>query len=263
MSVILDSAFDYEREPKMVITVCNLCGNDCFASVADVDRYGLPVRTVRCSNCGLVFLNPRMTEAAYSRFYRTGAYRMLLSKFYGRPITPRTIETEQAAYAKALIPTMTPLFGSRAGGTLLDVGGSTGVVAEVVAKEFFCSVVVLEPSRAEAERARSRGLEVAQMTLKKYDPTRRYNGALLCQTVDHLTDIMGSLRKIRGMLRMSSPFFIDIVVWKDQPDQIKVDHPFYLTEETACLYLCRAGFRRVSTQLSEDQKHMNFLCRAI
>ena len=45
-----------------------------------------------------MFLNPRMTAAAYGRFY-DGVYRPLVSAFHGRLIDARTIQAEQRDYA--------------------------------------------------------------------------------------------------------------------------------------------------------------------
>ena len=46
-----------------------LCGRDGGEVIAERDRYGLPVRTVLCPDCGLLRTSPRMTPEATSRFY--------------------------------------------------------------------------------------------------------------------------------------------------------------------------------------------------
>jgi SAM-dependent methyltransferase len=53
---------------------CNLCGGDA-EPVASRDKYGLPVTTVMCRGCGLLYLDPRPTAASYRRFYEGGGQR--------------------------------------------------------------------------------------------------------------------------------------------------------------------------------------------
>ena len=76
-----------------------------------------------------MFLNPRMTAAAYGRFY-DGIYRPLVSAFHGRLIDAQTIQAEQRDYAvDRADDDPAVLRGRRACETMLDIGGSTGVVA--------------------------------------------------------------------------------------------------------------------------------------
>ena len=54
---------------EMVVDVCCLCECTDAILVAAKDRYGLPVKTVVCTRCGLVrTLNP-LDEESFSRFY--------------------------------------------------------------------------------------------------------------------------------------------------------------------------------------------------
>ena len=54
---------------------CNLCGRDEFQPVATRDKYRLLLTSVICRGCGLLYLNPRPTAAAYRRFYEEGGQR--------------------------------------------------------------------------------------------------------------------------------------------------------------------------------------------
>jgi hypothetical protein len=54
---------------------CNLCGRDDSQPVASRDKYRLPLTTVICQGCGLIYLNPRPTAATYKKFYEEGGQR--------------------------------------------------------------------------------------------------------------------------------------------------------------------------------------------
>jgi SAM-dependent methyltransferase len=55
--------------------VCNLCGRDEGHPVAKRDKYRLPLTTVICRHCGLLYLDPRPTAATYRKFYEQGGQR--------------------------------------------------------------------------------------------------------------------------------------------------------------------------------------------
>lgn len=245
----------YEQAPKENVEHCNLCGSVARTQMNKVDRYGLTAPVVECVDCGLQFLSCRMTPEAYRRFYEGGHYRRLLEGFYGRPFTPESLEAEQATYAGRLSAWLFGHINGLRGGAMLDIGGSTGVVAERLAKDYQFVATVLEPHGAESRRARDRGLVVATATMEEFDPLVKYDLITLCQTVDHLLDIRGALAKIWLWLQRDGLFFVDFV--EDGP--IKIDHPYYLTRKTMLRYLEEAGFRTVYMEPSGDGLHVNVL----
>jgi hypothetical protein len=76
---------------------CNVCDAEQSAVFANVDRYGLPVRTAMCLGCGLVYLTDRLTADGYAEFYVSGTYRRLTSAFVGIQPNTETIQRDQVA----------------------------------------------------------------------------------------------------------------------------------------------------------------------
>ena len=60
---------------EVEVVPCNLCGSEDAEPVAARDKYGLPVTTVICRRCGLMYLSPRPSAASYRRFYEGGGSR--------------------------------------------------------------------------------------------------------------------------------------------------------------------------------------------
>jgi 2-polyprenyl-3-methyl-5-hydroxy-6-metoxy-1,4-benzoquinol methylase len=200
-----------------------------------------------------------MTREAYRDFYKDGVYRKLVSTFHGRPINVDTLEPEQEKYAEKVVRLLGnhPQAWRAEEPLLLDVGGSTGVVAEAVAKRFSLKGTILEPSEAEGKRAKSRGLRVVPTTIEDWEPgCGLFHVVLLCQTIDHLLDIAGSLRTIRAALEDDGLFFVDFV----ENCAIKIDHPFHLTRDTTKDYLRRTGFRVLAEAPDADGLHYNLVC---
>jgi 2-polyprenyl-3-methyl-5-hydroxy-6-metoxy-1,4-benzoquinol methylase len=253
-----DDVFDYSAQPKEWVERCNLCGSDSWGGLLghNIDRYGYPVRMATCGGCGLYYIKERMTPEAYARFYADGTYRKLVSAFHGREINAQTIQPEQLVYAMELADFIGPYIGKAE--TLLDIGGSTGVVAGYLAQKFALVGTVLDPAPQELEQAH--GLLKIQSTVEDWEPNgRTWDVITLCQTVDHLLDPMGVLVKLRRSLRfpMRPVLFVDALDY-EQTRTIKIDHPYNFTAATAARLLERSGW---SIEKSEPHgQHVRFVC---
>jgi 2-polyprenyl-3-methyl-5-hydroxy-6-metoxy-1,4-benzoquinol methylase len=261
--------YDYRAQPCEAVTACNLCGAAAFAVITHRDRYGYPAEAHACERCGLVFLNPRMTADAYGRFYE-GVYRPLVSAYHGRLIDADTIQDEQHVYGAACADFLRPFVTGAGLRTLLDIGGSTGVVARVLADEFQLRGTVIDPAPPELARAKAYGLETITGLVEAHDfGDRQFDLIVLCQTVDHLLDAAGTLGRIRALLSPGGFFFVDIVDlraaylrnWSVE-EAIKIDHPYYLTAPVMRAYLQRAGLTVLRTDYAADHLHVGYVCRA-
>ena len=262
--------YAYATQPCETLAACNLCGGTRFVVLTHRDRYGYAARADACRDCGLVFLNPRMTAAAYGRFY-DGVYRPLVSAFHGRLIDATTIQDEQREYATERTEFLGRFLAAAAQGTrrLLDIGGSTGVVAAHLMREFGLAGTLIDPAPLEVAQAQRLGLETITGLIEDHDfAGRRFDLVLICQTVDHLLDIAGTLARVRSLLTDDGLLFVDIVDFRaaylrnwSVEDAVKIDHPYYLTESTITAYLRRGGFDILGTDYAADHLHVSYVCR--
>jgi SAM-dependent methyltransferase len=259
--------YNYRAQEKEVVEECDLCGSRALTIVAHADRYGFPAEAHACARCGLVFLSPRMTAGAYRDFYRD-TYRPLVSAYHGRLIDAATVEDEQQEYAERLVKFLEPFVHDWDPHNLLDIGGSTGVIAAALEQTFGVAATVLDPAPAEVERARNRGLTAEIGTLESFDPNSgRYDMITLCQTIDHLLEVRSSLAKIREALAPGGLVFLDIVDFRaaylrqgSVEGAVKIDHPHYLTESTAEAYLARTGLSWLRKDYAPDHLHVGYVC---
>jgi ubiquinone/menaquinone biosynthesis C-methylase UbiE len=260
--------YDYASQPHDLLKACNLCGGNVLVTLTHRDRYGYSAQASACTRCGLVFLNPRMTAGAYAGFY-DGVYRPLVSAFHGRLIDARTIQAEQREYAADRAELVRPFLKRSGLTTMLDIGGSTGVVAGYFAQAFGLTGTLIDPAPLEVQEARAFGLETITGLVEEYDfGGRRFDLVLICQTVDHLLDVAGTLKRVRELLTPNGYLFIDIVDFRaaylrnwSVEDATKIDHPYYLTQETMTAYLKRAGFESMRASYAADHLHVSYLCR--
>jgi len=266
---IKNLGFYYDSQPKKAIQSCNLCGEKRFVVLTHHDRYGFPAQAHGCLKCGLVFLNPVMTGEAYQDFYNS-TYRPLVSAYHGRRIDAETIRDEQRVYASERANLLSAYISPSSGFTsLLDIGGSTGVVAHHMSQCFGLRATVLDPSPMEIEQARLLNIETIPGLLEEYEPDGSgYDLVLMCQTVDHLQDIAGAMHKVRDLLNDNGLFLIDIVDFRaaylrnwSVEEAIKIDHPFYLTEAIMTAFLLRSGFEILRMDYAIDHLHISYVCR--
>jgi hypothetical protein len=258
-------AFDYGAQPKQRVERCNLCGVSTFVVLTHRDRYGFPAQAVACEGCGLVFLDPVMMPEAYGRFYG-GTYRPLVSANHGL-IDARTIQAEQLDYASDCGDLLAPYLEGRRYRTLLDIGGSTGVVAHALSQRFGLKATVVDPAPLEAAQARALGIETIEGLVESVDlGGRGFDVVTICQTIDHLLDIDGTLRRVRELISDHGTCFVDIVDFRagflrnwSVEEAVKIDHPYYLTESTMAAWLRRRGFRVVRRDYAADHLHVSYV----
>lgn len=260
--------FAYAAQPLRRVEQCNLCGGRRFVVLAHRDRYGFPATANACRACGLVFLNPVMTADAYAAFYRD-VYRPLVSAYHGRTIDAVTMQPEQREYARERVQFLSPFLAGLRAETLVDIGGSTGVVAHELARAFGLRATVLDPAPLELLEAQKLGLETITGLVEAYDfGDRRFDVAILCQTIDHLLDIAGTLQRVWELLPPGGLLYVDIVDFRaaylrhrSVEAAIKIDHPYYLMEPTMEAYLQRAGFEILGIDYAADRLHVGYACR--
>jgi hypothetical protein len=259
--------YDYAAAAKEPMLGCNLCGSSQTIEVARHDRYGFPAVLCVCGRCGLGFLSPRLTRTEYARFYES-VYRPLVSAYHGRTIDPNTVQVEQRAYAAELLGYVRPLLDPSPR-SIIDVGGSTGVVAGVLGDAFGARITVLDPAPAELAVAEAKGMETIRGFVEDCAPRgRTWDLVLLCQTADHLLDVKAALTAITAMIAPGGRAFVDaldVLLTARRCGSIegavKIDHPFYLTRQTARAYFDKVGLAVESERLSDDG-HWGFVLSA-
>jgi SAM-dependent methyltransferase len=265
--------FDYNLQPKENVQFCNVCGSSSFATVSKRDRYGLNVSAHLCLQCGLVFISPRLKREGYALFYQE-FYRSLVSHYLKKKINRTTIQNGQKEYAQEVFMWLAPYL-TRYGNVLriLDVGGSTGVVADTFKRNLSgmhikVSATVIDPSPCELAVAKELGLETIEGFAEDLDIGENcWDFVLLCQTIDHLLDARKTVSAIRNALVENGLFFVDIVDWehvvnkKGIEDSIKIDHPLNFTKQTVIPFLGCMGFEIISESVLTDGHLIGFLCR--
>lgn len=258
-----------EETPRTVIhSTCELCGGDWLVTISNKDRYGLKVRFTMCRQCGLVSQNPRLGQDAYNRFY-SEFYRPLLREFKGKKPAPVGIFNAGQVFAKMARITELDRYLPPSP-RVLDIGGSSGVLADFIRDEYNAEVVIVEPNAVEAEAARTKGFEVHTEVLEtaNLDPAS-FNLVVMLRTVDHLIDVSAAFAKIRQILKPGGIFLVDGVDYfrrmasmGDTVKPLKIDHCYYFSPETLNLMMRKNGLPCLISDLAGQSASMVNLAQA-
>jgi SAM-dependent methyltransferase len=163
---------------------------DAGEFVPTTDRYGVALGDfVRCGSCGHLQLASMPDVRSLYEEAESGDYE--------------AEEEGQRATARATLDAIERHAAAR--GRLLDYGCWVGFLASEAARRGW-SATGVEPSRWAAERARARGVEVAE------DPIGPFDAIAMGDVIEHLPDPGAVLDELRGLLSPSG------VIWIATPD---------------------------------------------
>lgn len=257
--------YDYRRLGTVDVPRCPVCRSDDRHILASRDRYGYEVECFECEGCGTVYLNPRLSRAGYADLYEHW-YRKLLSAKYGYEWNDKKIHESQMNYGRAVWPALAKFLLERNGQTILDVGGSTGIHADMAREVYKLIPTVLDPAIDELAQAEAKGCETILGTLGDIPLWRKFDVITMFQSIEHLCDPIESFFSIRSLLSDDGIFIWDHRPFDEQRANmhveqiIKIDHPIYLTQYAAKQLIERAGLRLVEF-LPITGGHFHYVCR--
>lgn len=222
--------------PEVSCPICGAMG----ARLVYADRQ---LTVVRCPTCSVVY-QPQGPgfEAELAEYYR------------GRP-TAHTLAWNGSM--RKLGDVIDKIVSSYPGGKLLDVGCGSGEFLHSIGQHSI-SAVGVEPNEAQAEYARSKGLEVITGSVQHLQfPPASFDVVTLFQVLEHLSDPVGGLIALRTYLRPGGLLVVDVPSYNNprflayratglralvRKDFIR-PHVFYYTPKTLTDIIRRAGYR--------------------
>jgi 2-polyprenyl-3-methyl-5-hydroxy-6-metoxy-1,4-benzoquinol methylase len=211
---------------------CNLCGSEEARTFARKEN----MRVVRCTACGLVYVNPRLSPAELEEHYNSD--QSSRTQYY------RDVEVaDRRTFAGFLdvLETHCP-----AKGRVLDVGPNIGTFL-VLARERGWEGRGVEINREAARYCREeRGLDVAAGLLEEHTyPAGHFDAVLLGDVIEHVPDPLGLMRVVARVLRPGGCVLVstpNVATMAGRALQIKPrEHIYYFSPGTMGALLGRVG----------------------
>jgi len=216
---------------------CAVCGADAPEPYAEKDGFAI----VRCRDCGLVYVNPRLAPAALAALYE------------GQEISPaayyvRTERQDEISFAERV----QLIEQYRAPGALLDLGCGPGTFS-AVARSRGWKTVGLDVNARSIAHCREQGLEaICDVFPSAALAGRRFDAIVMNDFLEHLTDPCGALVAARDLLAPGGVLFVttpDVgslvarVAGRRWLHLKPNEHLSYFDRRTIDRLLTRAGYR--------------------
>ncbi len=169
---------------------CNLCNNDKFKLLYTKKHDNMEYRIVKCKSCGLICMNPRLTEEKNKELYGNLYY------YFDRESDKMNINKAVEQFK------IVELYSAKTRGKLLEIGCAKGFFLKI-ARDNGWETQGIDISDYACKYARERfGLNVIEGTLEDIDlPEKCFDLITLWDTVEHFRDPQKALGKIKRLLK--------------------------------------------------------------
>jgi SAM-dependent methyltransferase len=240
---------------------CNLCGGSDVAVLGERDREGHGLRTTICRRCGLVWSNPRPSEAEVRRYY-SREYRL---DYKGHSTPPLRHVARSGRGALNRYRELAPYL--RNGARILDVGAGGGEVVYVFRRMGF-DACGLEPDERYARHARET-LGVPVETGFVQDVTfagRRFDAVTMYHALEHVEDPLAILARLRSWIAEDGVLLVEVPNVEARcispAHRFHFAHFYNFNRGTLEAIGRKAGFDPVATATSTDGGNLVAVFRA-
>ncbi len=222
------------------------CGSDDLEVIAKKDRYGIPMDTVICRNCGLIMTNPLLDDESNNAFY-DNEYPFI---YRAEEAPSEEVFLDRKKAAESIISFIRRHSGIESG-TVLEIGCADGrnVAAFAEAGYDACGI---DLSHTYVEFGKSKGLNLFCTDASSFEKEgKKFDIVVLNHVLEHFTDIGREIGVISRMMNPDGCLFIAVPGVKAltfgayEADFLRLlqnAHIFNFTKETLCSVMSAYGF---------------------
>ncbi|MDY6917839.1 MAG: class I SAM-dependent methyltransferase [Chloroflexota bacterium] len=180
-------------------TGCYNCGHHEVSTSFTINRF----THVRCDNCGMVYVNPRLKDSIAHNLYSEDTY----ADFFRIKLIP-SIEYRRNVLAVNKFSQIAKYFEQP--GKVLDVGSGLGEVLSVFQeKGWDCTGIELNEFAAEYART-TFGLNIVNRTVYDFDSRDKYDVIMLWGVLEHLYEPLQILAKVHDLLHDNGILVLEV-----------------------------------------------------
>lgn len=245
-------------EKRTEAIVCPNC------SVSKIHRWASEngFTAVKCSECGLVYVNPRPIQSLISEAVKTGVHSDVE---HGRAAIARRVGGNVARYKKIIASMFEDVWKRSEPISWLDVGAGYGELVEAVSllAPPGSRIEGLEPMKPKADDAKRSGLNIREGYLSEVN--EKYDFLSLMNVFSHIPDFRVFIKDIKNVLDVNGEFLIetgnigDLISYHEVPTELDLpDHLVFAGEQNIIDYLNEAGFSIVVIRRMRKDGFVNF-----
>ncbi len=229
---------------------CPICEGAEVTVVGKKDRYGLACQTNICTDCGLGYTSPRMTQASYNEFYNE-EYRQLYTSL---PQADDYYIYRQERRGKILYDFMRPsgVFELKDSLFVLEVGCSAGGILSYF-KQQGHQIKGLDLNRTYINFGKSKGLDLEAKAFKDVQLERKPDMIIYSHVLEHVLDINAELELVKSRLAPDGYLYIEVPGIKEIHKNYRANvlryvqnaHVFHFSLESLVNLMAKHGFELV------------------
>ena len=232
-----------------VIQVCDICACEHYLVFRTRGRHGKPLQTVICTGCGLVYTNPRPSDADDPEYYKSRYwhdYRSVIApdeKFFQRRI-PK-VRGIAARCVRLLETVESP--------RVLEIGCGVGALSLLLHEGLgeSADITAIEPSKGHSAFAKQRtGLDVRHGLLDEIASelaTASFDLVVMNHVLEHVTSARSVCDRVLELLRPGGCFVIEVPNVEQPGSRLShffhVAHNFNFSPATLRRLAMLAGFQ--------------------
>ncbi len=238
---VKDGVYEFESVP------CEQCGRTHSEKLAEKDRYGLLFPVVICRECGLIYTNPRMTQASYAQFYDC-EYRRL---YQGKEHPIADLYEKNLWRGKRISAFLREAGVNMEGKRVLEVGCGAGGILAHFRDVFHCQVKGCDYGSQGVEYGvNHHGLDLEVGTLESITLPWKPDIIIYSHVLEHILSLREECARIREILCDDGTVYIEVPSVKGIRQNYKWDflrllqnaHVFHFTLTTLTNLMGQCGF---------------------
>lgn len=225
---------------------CPICNSTDFSLVSDLDRYGIPIKTVCCSSCGLVFVNPQPSKEWTEMFYKNH-YRNLYEEvdipsreYCERKDMAWKHRQSIAFFSEYLDPT----------GNILDIGAADGAFLRLFREKFpTWELSGIEPN-AKFVNFVSKEYDLPSLKAGLFpqdlEGSTRYDFLHVSHVFEHILEPLNFLKACWERLAEDGMLYLEVpnaLNFRKSYRSVHIAHVFHYCPKTLEAILNKAGFK--------------------
>jgi 2-polyprenyl-3-methyl-5-hydroxy-6-metoxy-1,4-benzoquinol methylase len=247
-AMIVDIGRLLQHADKFIPVNCPACEKD------DADyqyqKYGM--RFVECKNCNTMYTNPRPTAEVLEEFYKDSVNY----SFWNKNIFPAS---ENIRRKKIFVPRVDKTLEickkyNVQNNSLLEIGAAFGTFCvEMKSRNYFKSIVAVEPTPTLAATCRGKGLEVIEEVIEniEFSENEKFDVIVNFEVIEHIfspKDFILNCKKLLkpgGLMITTCPNGqgFDFKVLKEKCNSVDHEHLNYFNPHSLGLLLGNSGFK--------------------
>ncbi|MEK7081954.1 MAG: methyltransferase domain-containing protein [Patescibacteria group bacterium] len=265
--------FPYEKAEQEEVP-CGFCGSRDLEVLAEAGQDGLPLRTVICRVCGLVFINPRMTREWYARYYQEEYRTNTIGNIQKKPPDFDKLFVSMTKHGEELAEFIQPYL--KVAGLVAEVGSSLGGILAGIKNKLNREVVGIEPSQPEVDYANRQGVKsicsLVETLDEKFSQPPKFGVVICSQSLNHFLEPRIFFSWAHKHLLAGGLLVLEVMNFRHQlkkagrfRNAVKIDHVQMFTPEVLKNFVEAAGFDILYFDVDEtkSQQQLNAINRVL